>query len=116
MSSEIVTKEALRKKHKELTKTIFVHNIITSEIKTISVQLKENVRSVKNKIEKEFHFESGYLDDYKLRISLEGRRESKLLAQDSMTLEEYHVKNNSTIVFGKEKNIGGNINIKLIYL
>lgn len=110
-----LSKEEIRKEHNEKLKSIDVEYILTREVKTINVQLKEKVKDVKRKIENEFGFDYGYLDQYKLRITLEGKRESKLLTDDNLSLEQYHVKNHSTIVFGKEKNSGGNFNNKLFY-
>ena len=76
------------------------------EIKTV-IRLTETVRDLKRKIVKLFNLSPNFLDKHKLRVKYPGMRNGKILADDSKTLEYYHIKNESLFIFSKEENQGG---------
>lgn len=76
------------------------------EIKTV-IKLTETVKGLKKKIVKLFNLSPNFLDNHKLRVKYPGMRNGKILADDSKTLEYYHIKNESLFIFSKEENQGG---------
>ena len=49
-----------------------------------------------------------FLDNHRLRVKTPGMRNGKVLKDDNETLEYYHIKNESMVIFGQEQNDGGN--------
>ena len=52
---------------------------------------------------------SNFLDNHKLRVKTPGMRNGKVLQDDNQTLEYYHIKNESLVIFSKDENKGGNL-------
>jgi len=77
------------------------------EIRT-EVKLNETVKQLKRKIVNLFELPPTFLDNHKLRVKTPGMRNGKLLQDDNKTLEYYHIKNESMVIFSKEENSGGN--------
>ena len=77
------------------------------EIRT-EVKLNETVKQLKRKIVNLFELPPTFLDNHKLRAKTPGMRNGKVLKYDNMTLEYYHIKNESMIIFGQDQNSGGN--------
>ncbi len=77
------------------------------EIRT-EIRLSETVKQLKGKIVNLFGLPQNFLDNHKLRVKTPGMRNGKLLQDDNKTLEYYHIKNESMVIFSKEENYGGN--------
>lgn len=108
-----MTKENIRRLSNEKLKNIYLNYLIDNHEEEIQVRLSETVGDLKRKIEEIYKFDKGFLNEYKLRIKYRGQREGKLLDEDQTTLGQNHVKSGSTVLFGKEKNRGGNNSIKI---
>lgn len=108
-----MTKENIRRLSNEKLKTIYLNYLIDNHEEEIQVKLTDTVADLKRRIEEIYKFDKGFLNEYKLRIKYRGQREGKLLDEDQTTLGDNHVKSHSTVLFGKEKNKGGNNNIKI---
>ena len=77
------------------------------EIRT-EVKITETVKKLKKKIVNLFELPENFLDNHRLRVKTPGMRNGKVLKDDNETLEYYHIKNESMVIFGQEQNDGGN--------
>ena len=101
------TSDMIRQEANSKEKDIYImYTNRQKEIQT-KIRLTETVIDLKRKIENRFNLSPNFLDKHKLRVKYPGMRNGKILADDSKTLEYYHIKNESTFFFSKEENQGG---------
>jgi len=98
----------IRKEANSVYKEIYLkYTIRDGEIRT-EVKLTETVKQLKKKIVNLFELPENFLDNHHLRVKTPGMRNGKVLQDDNKTLEYYHIKNESMVIFGRDQSLGGN--------
>jgi hypothetical protein len=89
-------------------KEIFIQNVANSDTRALEIGMNKTVKQLKKEIEKLFSL-SYSLDEYALRMKINGMNAGKLIQEDdeNKTLFENHFKSQCIVQFGKEKNRGG---------
>lgn len=98
-------------------KEIYIQNIANNnDTKPLKIGMNKTVKELKKEIEKLFGLNYS-LDEYALRVKTNGMNAGKLIqeADESKTLFENHFTLQCIVIFGKEKNRGGFINILNLY-
>lgn len=102
------TSSEIRYEANSAVKEIYIkYTQIEKEVRT-EIKLTMTVKDLKNKIVRLFDLPFNFLDGHKLRVKTPGMRNGKILQDDNKTLEYYHIKNESLVLFSKDKNDGGN--------
>lgn len=93
-------------------KQIYIQNIANNnDTKPLNIGMNKTVKELKKEIEKLFQLNYS-LDEYALRVKTNGMNAGKLIqeADENKTLFENHFKLECLVIFGKEKNRGGDYN------
>ena len=102
------TSSEIRNEAISSVKEIYIrYTQVEKEIRT-EITLSMTVNDLKHKIVRLFDLPDNFLDGHKLRVKTPGMRNGKVLKDDNKTLEYYHIKNESLVLFSKDKNHGGN--------
>ena len=108
MSKRYKGNSEIREEANSVYKEIYIkYTNREGEIRT-EVKLTETVKQLKKKIANLFGLTETFLDKNKIRVKTPGMRNGKILKDDNETLEYYHIKNESMVIFGREQNSGGN--------
>ena len=108
MSKRYKGNSEIREEANSVYKEIYLkYTIRDGEIRT-EVKLTETVKQLKKKIVNLFELPENFLDNHHLRVKTPGMRNGKVLQDDNKTLEYYHIKNESMVIFGRDQSLGGN--------
>lgn len=105
----IKTSSQIREEANSQYKEIYIIYTLKQKQVRTEVKLTETVKGLKKKIVNLFDLPDNFLDNHKLRVKTPGMRNGKVLQDDNQTLEYYHIKNESLVIFSKDENKGGQI-------
>lgn len=111
-SGAMVNSGAHRQLSANKVKQIYITNIANNnDTKPLNIGMNKTVKELKREIERLFNL-SYSLDEYALRVKTNGMNAGKLIqeADENKTLFENHFKLECQVIFGKEKNRGGEFN------
>ena len=88
-------------------KKVYLKDISLNSILEVEIDISITVKELKDKIERVFNYEPGFLKGCCPIMINRGERVGKILDDDNSPLELFQIKNLCTITFSKTKNVGG---------